>query len=130
MHVELLVSVLKSISCLEGARLIIRAVRARDEFSEGVVAREPGLKIVLHSSCVVKFTRHDIDHLVGQTKTLVECLRSTDHAIKFVPGFAWVAVNELLNLFKLMYTENTPYISAVRASFLTEASGHASVPVG
>ena len=29
-----------------------------------------------------------------------------------------------------MHTENTPYISAVRAGFLTEASGHASVPEG
>ena len=29
-----------------------------------------------------------------------------------------------------MYTENTPHVSAVRASLLTEACGHARVPEG
>jgi len=83
--VHLIVGVFESISCLKSTRLIISAVRAGDKFSVSIIAREPGFKIVLHGCSIIKFTRHDIDNLITKTKTLVEFLRSLDHAIKLVP---------------------------------------------
>jgi len=126
-NINLLVSVLQSISGLEGSGLVISAVRARNELSESVIAWEPSFKIVLHGSSVVKFPGHNVDNLVGKSKSLVKSFRGLDHSVELIPGFAWVAVDELLNLFELMDSEDTPDISSVGASFFAEAGGNTSI---
>jgi len=58
---------------------------------------------------------------------LIETFRGLNDIFKFFPGLLRLAVNELLDLFELMDAENTPDISTMRASFLSEASRDTSV---
>jgi len=58
---------------------------------------------------------------------LKESFGTVNHLVEFFPGGLRVAVNELLNFLELMNTENTPDVTAVRASLLTEAGGSATV---
>ena len=125
--IHLVVGVLEGISRLKSTRLVISAVGARDKLSKGIVAWEPSLKIILHGGSIVELTRDNVNDLVGETETLVEFFRGADHAVEFVPRLGGVTVNELLDLLELMDAEDTPNVTTVGASLLTEAGGDTSV---
>jgi hypothetical protein len=75
-HVDilLLLNVSLGIAHFEGSRLVVSAIRTADELSKSSIAREPSFKIILHCRCIVKCTRRNIDHLVGQVESLIEFL--------------------------------------------------------
>ena len=73
-NVDLLISVLKSVTSFESTGLVVSTVRARDELTVGIVAREPSLKIVFLRSSIIELARNDIDNLVGEAKGLVKLL--------------------------------------------------------
>lgn len=130
MDVDFIVGVFECIPCLKGTGLVVSAVRAGDKFSEGVIAREPSFQIVFHRCSIVKLSRNNINDLIVEAKSLVELLRSSNHSLEFVPGLVRFAENELLNLFKLMHSKDSPDISARRTSLLSETGGDTSISLG
>ena len=130
MDVDLVIGVLQSVSGLKSPRLIVSAIRARDELPEGIVTWEPGFQVVLLGCCIVELSRHDIDDLVRQSEALVKQLRSLDHFLELVPRLVGLTVDELLDLLELVDSEDTPDVSTVRASLLTEAGRDTCVPLG
>lgn len=128
------------------ACLVVCAVGNGDEFlvftatSDG----EPGLEITLHGCCVVctilapsctasmkirhtQRSGNDVDDLVRQAKALVELFRRGQHALKRLPRLLGVSDEELLDLLKLVYPENTPRVLSVRASLFPEVGRVPSV---
>lgn len=78
-------SFLNTITNLEGARLIIEAVGARDKFLELLLEWEPGLEIIFLGCCIVQCARNNGDNLVREAQGLVELLRGRHHVFKGLP---------------------------------------------
>lgn len=108
-------------------RLEVGAVRARDQLPVSVVAREPGLQVVLLGGGVVQGPRNNADHPVGQPQALVELLRNLDHFLMGSPRVFGLAQDELLDLLELVDPEDPPVVLAVGAGLLPEACAEASV---
>jgi hypothetical protein len=102
-------------------RTVVGAVRDGDELLVFSLMREPRLKVVLLRRRVVERTRNDRDELVGKTKGLVERLRVGDHRVEHLPRRARVGDAELLDLFKLVHTEDTENVATGGTGFLAEA---------
>jgi len=129
-NVELLIGRLQVVAGVKSTGLVIGAVGAGYKFPEVIVAGEPGLKIELGSSGIVKLFRDDVLDSVGELQGLVEGFRSLDDSFKFFPRCLRFAVDELLYFLELMDAENTPDVATVRSSLLSEASGDTSVMLG
>jgi len=80
-----IILLLRAITNFKSTRLVISAVGAGNELTEFLEAREPGFKIVLLSSSVVKSTRNDVDNVIRDVKALVELLRDSEHAFVHLP---------------------------------------------
>lgn len=52
----------------QSARLVVSAVRGRDEFTVDLQGGEEGFKIVLFCSSVVQLSRNDVDDFVAEAK--------------------------------------------------------------
>ena len=64
------------------------------------------------------------------TYRLVKGLGGADHLVKHLPGLLWAGDDKLLDLFKLVDTEDAPGILAVRAGLLAEAGRETAVAEG
>lgn len=118
---------LDSAAHLEPAALVVGAVRARHKLLVLALEGEPCLQVVLHRRRVVQRTGHDGHNTVGNLQALVELLRVRDHLVEHLPGARGVRDAELLDLLKLVHTENAPGVLAVRAGLLAEARRVAGV---
>lgn len=65
---------------------------------------------------------------IPTTHGLVKRLAVADHPVKLFPGLLGLGDAELLDLFELVDTEDTPGVLAVRTSLFPEAGGNARVP--
>ncbi len=61
-----------AVTDFEASGLVIGTVRAGNEFSVGVVTREPSLEIVLFTGRVIEFSRANRNYSVGQAEGLHE----------------------------------------------------------
>lgn len=116
-----------TISDIEVSGLVVEAVWTWDKLSVSVITWEPSLKIVFLGSGVVQSSWNDANNLVRQFQTLVELLSNLDHFVMCCPWIFWLANYELLNLFELMNSEDTPVILSVGTCLLSEARAEASI---
>lgn len=107
---------------LHAAGLEVRAVRARNELAVVTHTREVALNVVLLGSGGVQLSRNDVDDLVREAQRLVELLGNAQKGLVHLPRLLGRGDDELLNLLELMHTEDTPGITTMSASLLTEAS--------
>lgn len=114
-------------SRLHPSGLVVRAVRARDKFTEFVEAREVTLKIVLLGGSIVELARNDRDDTVRDVQRLVEFLRDSDHLLVHRPRSLRRGDDELLDLLELVYAEDTTNVLTVRAGLLSEARRQSGV---
>ena len=85
--------------------------------------RKPSLEIVLLGGGEVEGTGDDGDDPVWDFKGLVEFLRGRHHRVEHLPGLFGVGYTELLDLFKLMDTKDTPHVTTSRPCLFTETGG-------
>mmetsp|Transcript_31718 Transcript_31718/g.44201 ORF Transcript_31718/g.44201 Transcript_31718/m.44201 type:complete len:221 (-) Transcript_31718:865-1527(-) len=123
---------------LHSAGLVVEAVGARHQlahpwvrflllFVDGLIAREPCLKIVFLSCRVVQLARADVDYLVREAKGLCERLSLRDHLVVHLPRVLRMAHAKLLDLLELMHTEDAPVVDAGLARLFPEAGACPSV---
>lgn len=65
--------------------------------------------------------------LVRQSQALVKLFARSQHVLKRLPALFRVSDDELLDLLKLVDTEDAPRVFAVRTGFFTEVGGVAGV---
>jgi len=94
--------------------LIIRAVRAGNEFSVALRRGEPRFQVKLPGGRVIKGSRHDIHDPVRKVECLVELPGQINHHVVQAPRKLWLADDQLLYLFELM---NAEYAEGVTAMF-------------
>jgi hypothetical protein len=136
---------------VERTRLVVGTVRARDELLVLSLEGEPGLEVVLDRGSVVEGTRNNVDNTVGDLERLVELASNVDHRVEQGGRLLGVTEDELglsgawswrhlgraascsthlLNLLELVDTEDTPGVTAVRASLFPEAGRVTGVAIG
>jgi len=118
---------LDSATDLQVARLVVSAVGARDQLLVSTLEGEPGLQIILLGGSVVQSSRDDRDNTVRKTQGLVEVLRVLNHVVKHLPRLLRLSQAELLNLLKLVHTENTPGVATSSTGLLTETGRVTSI---
>lgn len=117
-----------SASYFKVSSLEIRAVRARNKLSIGIVSWEPCFKIILFGSCIIKSSGNNINNLVGQLERSHKLFRSGNHFFMQCPRVFWLGQNKLLNLFELMNSENSPGVFTMGSCLLSETCGSSCVP--
>jgi hypothetical protein len=83
---------------LQGARLVVKAVGARDELLVLLLEREPGLQVVLLGSSIVQCAGNDSHNVVRELQGLVELLGSGHHVLESLPRVLRLGQDKLLNL--------------------------------
>lgn len=109
------------------ALTVICAIRDGDQLLICTLEWEPSFKIVLLASGQVQSTRDDGDDTIRQSQALVEFFTVSDHGFKHLPTLFWFGDNKLLDLLKLVDTEETPHITTSGTCFFTETGRVASV---
>lgn len=92
---------------LQHPRLVVRAVRHRNQLPEPALPRKPGLEIYLPARSIVQLPRYDIDYPVGHPQRLVKLLRIAEHPLHFDLALLWAAHNELLDFLELVDSEQS-----------------------
>lgn len=125
-----LVLLLDAASDLKVSGLVIGTVGARNKLLVLLLEGEPSLEIILLGGGVVQLAGDNGHNSVGKTQRLVELLGGINHSVKLLPRLFGVGDAELLNLLKLVDSEDSPGVLAVRASLTSETGGVASVSSG
>mmetsp|Transcript_103210 Transcript_103210/g.258772 ORF Transcript_103210/g.258772 Transcript_103210/m.258772 type:complete len:256 (+) Transcript_103210:162-929(+) len=111
--------------------LIVQTIRARYKLPvltlALVIAREPTLKVVFLGRGIVQLTRHDRNSPVRDTQGLVELLCQVDHLVVLLPRLLGLDESKLLDLLKLVHTEDPTDVATAAAGLAAEARGHANV---
>ncbi len=92
---------LDTISDLQGTRLVVKAVGARNKLLVLFLEGEPGLQIVFLGSSVVQCAGNDGHDVVWKLQGLVELLGSGHHVFKRLPRILGLGEDELLNLYRV-----------------------------
>ena len=119
---------LVSESDLRPYSLVRCAIATGNEFSILALSGKPYFQIVLLCRNSPQVTRTHVDNSIGQVKELEQFLNILNHHLMFDPRFLGLREDELLNLFKLMYTEDPFCISTVSSSFFPETRTNSAVP--
>ena len=100
--------------------LIVRAIWTWHKLTISFISWEPCFQIIFHCSSIIQCSWNNLDNLIWKLQWFIKFFRCCYHFFQFVPRVLRLAKNELFNLLKLMDSENTPYISTVRSSLLSE----------
>jgi hypothetical protein len=131
---------------LKFSSLVICAVGARDKLLVLALEWEPSFEVVLLCCGIVQGAGDDGYDLVGELECFVKFLGVGDHGVELFPGVFRLAKDELFNLssvsiaeriqatsedylLKLVNTEDTPSILAVRSCLFPETCAVTGVPV-
>ncbi len=88
----------RTISNAECTCLVVSTVRARNELFVFLLEGKPGFKVEFLRCGIIQGARNYRNNLIGESKGLIELLRSGDHFVKHFPGIFRFRENKLFNL--------------------------------
>lgn len=106
---------------------IVCAIRARNQLFVRPLERKPCLQIMFLCRRQVQRSRNNANHTIPQTQALVKRLAIRDHRIEHFPALLRIRNHKLLDLFKLMYPENSPHVPSCRTGLLSETGRITSI---